>query len=106
MQAEFVDMDDDTPAFNEWFDSCENILSCNANDHVNDDDDNGTFVPTDVPPKITEAIEMTEKLRLLATMQQPQLHKLITELQSKLIDVYIDSKKQKPTTLEDFLQHS
>ena len=59
-----------------------------------------------MPPKITEAIEMTEKLRLLATMQQPQLHKLITELQSKLIDVYIDSKKQKQTTLEDFLQHS
>ena len=24
--AEFVDMDDDTPAFNEWFDSCENNL--------------------------------------------------------------------------------
>ena len=45
---------------------------------------------------------MTEKLRLLATMQQPQLRKLITELQSKLID----SKKQKQTTLEDFLQHS
>ena len=82
------------------------ILSWDANDQVDDDDENGTFVPTDVPPKITEAIEMTEKFRLLVTMQQPQLHQLITELQSKLIDVYIDSKKQKQPTLEDFLQHS
>ena len=56
---------------------------------IDNDDDNGTFVPTDLPPKSTEAIEMTEKLRLLATMQQPQLHQLITELQSKLIDIYI-----------------
>ena len=99
-------MDDDTPAFNEWVNSCEHILSCDANDQVDNDDDNGTLVPTDMPPKITEAIQMIEKLRLLAIMQQPQLHKLITELQSKLIDVYIDSKKQKQTTLEDFLQHS
>ena len=45
---------------------------------------------------------MTEKLRLLASMKQPPLHKLITELQSKLID----SKKQKQTILEDSLQHS
>ena len=56
---------------------------------IDNDDDNGTFVPTDLPPKSTEAIEMTEKFRLLATMQQPQLHQLITELQSQLIDVYI-----------------
>ena len=104
--AEFVDMDDDIPAFNEWFDSCEYILSWDANDQVDDDDDNSTFVPTDMPPKITEAIEMTEKLRLLAIMRQSQLHKLITELQTKLIDVYIDSKKQKQPTLEDCLQHS
>ena len=51
--AEFVDMDNDTPAFNEWFDNCEHILSCDANDQVDGDDDNGTFVPTDMPPKIT-----------------------------------------------------
>ena len=31
--AEFVDIDDDTPAFNEWVDSCEYILSCDTNDH-------------------------------------------------------------------------
>ena len=31
--AEFVDIDDDTPAFNQWFDSCEHILSCDTNDH-------------------------------------------------------------------------
>ena len=46
--VEFVDIDDDTPAFDEWFDSCENILSCDTNEQVEDDDDNGTFVLTDV----------------------------------------------------------
>ena len=66
--AESVDMDDDTL---EWFDNCENILSCDANNQVDNDDDNGTFVSTDVSPKVIEAIEMTEKLCLLATMQQP-----------------------------------
>ncbi len=38
---------------------------------------------------------MMQRLRLLLTIQQPQLHKFISELESKLIDVYIDSKGNK-----------
>jgi hypothetical protein len=45
---------------------------------------------------------MMHKLRLLATAQQPQLHKLINELESKLIDFYIDSRNRKQTTIDDF----
>ncbi|CAF3615439.1 unnamed protein product, partial [Rotaria sordida] len=63
-------------------------------------------VSTEIPPKITEAMEMTQKLRLLATTQYPQLHKLISELESKLTDVYIDSKKQKQTTIENFFKQN
>jgi hypothetical protein len=40
-------------------------------------------------------MEMMQRLRLLLTIQQPQLHKLISELESKLIDFYIDSKEKK-----------
>jgi len=39
-------------------------------------------------------MEMIQRLHLLLTIQQPQLHKLISELESKLIDVYIDSKEK------------
>ncbi len=46
---------------------------------------------------------MMQRLRLLLTIQQPQLHKLISELESKLIDVYIDSKEKK-TAMEDFFK--
>ncbi|CAF4213616.1 unnamed protein product [Rotaria sordida] len=98
---DFVEIDNDIPAFNEWFDSCENILVCDVNEQ---DDDDSNAVSTEIPPKITEAMEMTQKLRLLATTQYPQLHKLISELESKLIDVYIDSKKQKQTTIENFFK--
>ncbi len=38
---------------------------------------------------------MMQRLRLLLTIQQPQLHKLISDLESKLIDVDIDSKEKK-----------
>ncbi|CAF1110764.1 unnamed protein product [Rotaria sordida] len=83
--GDFVDIDNDIPAFNKWFDSCENILVCDVNEQ--DDDDDSNAVSTEIPPKIAEAMEMTQKLRLLATTQHPQLHKLISELESKLIDV-------------------
>jgi hypothetical protein len=44
---------------------------------------------------------MMQRLRFLLTIQQPQLHKLISELESKLIDFYIHSKGKK-TTLDEF----
>ncbi len=47
---------------------------------------------------------MMQGFRLLLTIQQPQLHKLTSELESKLIDVYIDSKEKKQATMEDFLK--
>ncbi len=46
---------------------------------------------------------MMQRHCLLLTIQKPQLHKLISELESKLIDVYIDSKEKK-TTIEDFFK--
>ena len=69
------------------------------NDENNDGDDH---ISTETPPRITDTFEITQKLHLFAIVQQPQLHSLISKLESKLIDVYIDSKATRQTTLEDF----
>ncbi|CAF3309291.1 unnamed protein product [Rotaria socialis] len=74
--ADFVDIDNDTPAYNEWFDQCEQLVLCEIkgqDDDYNDDDQ----ILTESPPKLTEAMEMIRKLHLLAITQQPQLHQLI-----------------------------
>ena len=83
--ADFVDIDNDTPAFNKWFDSCENILVYVIS---------MTKIMMLPMTKLVMMI-MIQKLRLFGTTQQPQLHELISELESKLIDIYIDSTRKK-----------
>jgi len=80
LAADFVYIDNDISAFNEWFSSCENIFVYDVNEQ---DDDNSNYVSTDISPKITEAMKIMQKLRLLATTKHLKLH--------KLIDVYLDS---------------
>ncbi|CAF4777045.1 unnamed protein product, partial [Rotaria sp. Silwood2] len=78
---DFIDTDKDVPAFNEWFDNCENLIACDVIElHDDGDDDEDECKSTESPPKITEAMEMIRKLHLLATTQQPQLHSLINEI--------------------------
>ncbi|CAF1023635.1 unnamed protein product [Rotaria sordida] len=103
--ADFVDIDNDTPAYNEWFDSCEQLVVCDIKEQ-NDDYDDDDRIPTESPLKLTEATEMIRKLHLLTTTQQPQLHQLINELESKLTDVYINSKTKRQTTLEGFFKQN
>lgn len=79
---DFIDIDMDVSVFNEWTD-------------INN--------PKILPPKITEAIQMIQKLRPFGTIEQPQLHRLIGELEPKLIDIYIDSKKKTPATMNEYL---
>ncbi|CAF3232233.1 unnamed protein product [Rotaria sp. Silwood2] len=101
--GDFIDMDKDVPAFNEWFDNCENLIGCDVIElHDDGDDDEDECKSTESPPKITEAMEMIQKLHLLTTAQQPQLHSLINEIEFRLTDIYIDSKVKRQTTLEDF----
>jgi hypothetical protein len=59
--ADFVNIDNDTPAFNEWFDVYENILACDINEQNNNNDDSN-FRSSDILPKITEPMKSTEKL--------------------------------------------
>ncbi|CAF4046731.1 unnamed protein product [Rotaria sp. Silwood1] len=53
---DFVDVNNDILTFNEWFDNCENIVTCDVNEEEEDDDSN--YRTAYAPPKLTEAIEM------------------------------------------------
>ena len=52
----------------------------------------------------TIALEMLRKLHLLASIEQPQLHKLVTDLQSKLTDIYLDSIATKQSSITDYFK--
>ena len=68
---------------------------------TNDED---ADVPSEPPPSVVEAMETLRRLHLLAATQQPKLHSLIAELDSKLTEVYINSKGLKQTTMDVFLK--
>jgi hypothetical protein len=51
-------------------------------------------------------MEMMQKLRLFTTPQEPQLHNLVSELESKLTDVYIHSIQKKTQLLMTFCKRA
>jgi hypothetical protein len=54
------------------------------------------------PPNLSEVLEMVAKLHLFASTQQPQLHSVVSDLQSQLTDIYIDSKSAKQSSIKDY----
>jgi hypothetical protein len=102
--AEFVDLDDETPSFNECEDGIENLLTIdNANNHdIDEEEDN----QEEEPPKLPEALDMVRKLHLLGSSQHPDLHQLVSELDVKLTDIYLDSRVAKQSSITDFFQKS
>jgi hypothetical protein len=50
------------------------------------------MMPTETPLKLIEAMEMVRRFHLTAATQQPQLHFLISKLDSQLTQLLIDSK--------------
>ncbi|CAF3961826.1 unnamed protein product [Rotaria sp. Silwood1] len=97
---EFVKLDDEIPVFDEWDNNTDNLST--IKDVQNDQDDKDDDVIQEQPPSLVEALEMIRKLHLLASTRQPQLHQLVTELESKLTDAYIDSKTSKQSSTIDF----
>ncbi|CAF2706287.1 unnamed protein product [Rotaria sp. Silwood2] len=109
--SEFVEMDSEIPVFNEGNDPLDkqvnidetfrNQIISQNNDDINiigEEDD----VPAETPPKLVEAMEMVRRLHLLAAMEQPQLHHVISQLDSQLTQLFIESQGLKQTTIEDF----
>ena len=100
--SEFVELDDDTPAFNEWSDGDEDLIIVDTEfgNKINNEDDDE--IPTESAPKLLEAMEMVRRLHLLAATQQPQLHSLVSQLDSQLTQLFIDSKGVTQTKIDDF----
>jgi hypothetical protein len=98
--SDFVDIDSEVPSFNEWNDEPEHLLHVDIDqmdeEEANQDDTRAA------PPKLSEAMEMLERFRLLSTTTHPQLHPIIAQLESQLTDLYLESKVSKQSKIEDF----
>lgn len=102
--AEFVDIDSCLSTFNE----------CNDDEHlrdyiqviqdVNEDEkeEEEEISLAEQPPNLPEALEMLRKLHLYASIEQPQLHNIISDLEAQLTDIYLVSKAVKQTSIKDF----
>ncbi|CAF3999186.1 unnamed protein product [Rotaria sordida] len=101
---DYVIIDDQIPSFNEWDDSSDRILSING--IANDDAENMEELPREDPPPLTESLELVRRLRLLSTTQQPELHPFITQLQSKLTDVFLDSNSSKQRSILEYFKYA
>ncbi|CAM4823844.1 unnamed protein product [Rotaria magnacalcarata] len=101
---EFIEIDSETPVFNEWNDINDNLMVVDADcgDNITTDNNEDDDMPTEAPPKLIEAMCMIRRLHILAATQQPQLHTLISQLDSQLTQLFIDSKGVKQATIKDF----
>ena len=101
--SDFVDMDEDVPAFNLWYDDCERLLTTGLIELDDDALPDETELPsTETPSKISEVMEMIRKLHLLAIAQHPQLHPIVNQLESQINDIYVSSKSKRQTVLDAF----
>lgn len=103
--AEYATLDDEVPAFNEWDDtegSAATVQDAEQDPEGDDDHEDEVEVSGEEPPSFVEALEMLQKLNLLVSVRQPELHSLMSDLESKLTDSYIDSKTSKQSSITDF----
>ncbi len=98
--------------FNTFNNNNENILLVNvvSNDEIlngeilNDDMLNDEEPNVEQSPSLTESLQMVRRLKLLSTTQHPELHSLLIQLQSKLVDVYLNSNFVKQKSILDFFK--
>jgi len=58
----------------------------------------------ETPPTLCEAIKIIQRLRLLSVTQCPQLYQAIIDIESKLTDIYLDSKVSVQSTLDSYFR--
>jgi hypothetical protein len=82
----------------------ENLLTIvnTSNHEIDEEEDN----QEEEPPKLPEALDMVRKIHLLVSSQHPDLHQLVSELEAKLTDIYLDSRVAKQSSITDFFQKS
>ena len=100
--TQYVMVDDEIPVFNEWEDNTEIFPATEDTEQDQEQNQNEDEIIPEEPPSLVDALEMIRKLHLLASIRQPELHQLVSELESKLTDTYIDSKSSKQSSITDF----
>lgn len=93
-------VDDEIPVFNEWEDDTETLST--KEDTEQDQEENDDEVISEEPPSLADALDMIRKLHLLVSIRQPELHQLVSDLESKLTDTYVDSRSSKQSSITDF----
>jgi hypothetical protein len=96
----------DPVTVNEWNDGESNVITVDEDvtaqvEKSREEDDD---MPAEPPPKLVEAMEMVRRLHLLANTQHPHLYSLVSQLDSHLTQLFIDSKSAKQTTIDDFFR--
>ncbi|CAF1066331.1 unnamed protein product [Didymodactylos carnosus] len=102
--AEFVNIDSCIPTFNEWddYEHLKTYIQVTQDDNEDEEEEEGLV---EQPPNLSEALEMIRKLHLFASIEQPQLHNLISDLESQLTDIYLDSKAVKQSSITDYFSY-
>jgi len=75
------------------------LVQSASNQEDNDDDE---LSIREQLTNISEALEILRKLHIFAWLEQPQLHNALFDLESKLIDIYLDSKAVKQSAITNY----
>jgi hypothetical protein len=98
---EFVSIDDDAPIFDEWNDKDVESSTINIIPYEDNEDND---LPQQNPLSLAEALDMIRRLHVLSSIDYPELYSTVFELESKLIDIYIQKKTSKQSSIYDFFR--
>lgn len=87
---ELVNVDSNIPVFNEWTDDHQVMRQMVQFNGIDDTDVEEEESIGEVVPKLPEALDMLRKLHLFASIEHPELHSLLSELESEMTDIYLD----------------
>ena len=88
-----------TESIDEWTDNSEDHSVINIIPYEDDEDHD---LPSQNPFTLSEALEMIRRLHVLSSIDYPELYSAVSELESKLIDIYLESKTPKQSTIYDY----
>ncbi|CAF5161085.1 unnamed protein product, partial [Rotaria sp. Silwood1] len=101
-------IDYNAPSFNEWDEPADELLSINGitnEDADSNEDQQNDDLPSEEPLPLSECLHLIRRLRLFSTMQQPDLHSFIIQLQPKLTDALLDSSLSKQRSITDYFKY-
>ena len=77
--SDFIKLDEGISAFHQWADHADNQSTVEDDQHDQDDKDDDEMTQEE-PPSLANALEMIRRLHLLASIRQPELHRLVADL--------------------------